>query len=146
MSSNKQQKREIQQVKSGGKLVAEKYSEIVRIAPLPPVEELTAYENLYPGASKLIIDAFVKQGEHRMFLEKSYMNSQVKSTPRGQWFAFLLGIINIIAGSLVQIFGKNDFVGIAQTFGGLILLLGIYVYNDIRKKQEMDRKGKVMKN
>jgi uncharacterized membrane protein len=51
-------------------IIGEKYSESIRIAPLPPAEELSTYESLYPGATKVLVDAFVKQGEHRMALEQ----------------------------------------------------------------------------
>jgi uncharacterized membrane protein len=144
--NNRQQNRSMERVGSKKGIIGEKYSETIRIAPLPPAEELSTYENLYPGATKVLIDAFVKQSEHRMALEQKYMDSQVKSNSRGQLFAFLLGLSNSIAGCLVQILKSDSFIGTAQAISGIVILFGIYLYTDWQRRNELKRKEKIMKD
>jgi uncharacterized membrane protein len=37
-----------------------------RKSPLPPPEDMTKYENLLPGATKMLFENFITQTNHRM--------------------------------------------------------------------------------
>jgi hypothetical protein len=73
------------------------------------------------------------------------MDSQVKSNSCGQLFAFIIGLVNIIVGGLVQILKSDSFVGTAQAISGMVILLGIYLYADWQRRNELKRKEKIMK-
>jgi uncharacterized membrane protein len=57
--------------------------------PTPPAELLRAYEELYPGSSKIIIDLYAQQVNHRIRLESTEIPIQNKLAARGQIFGFI---------------------------------------------------------
>lgn len=59
----------------GGNMVYHK----VHIGPLPPAEEIEKYEQIFPGAAKVILTTFRRQALHRMKMEEMEMQSQVES-------------------------------------------------------------------
>lgn len=116
-------------------MVAAHYS-----APFPPATELEHYEAIYPGFSKILMDRYVKQSDHRMDLERKVVDSGIKNTARGQLFAFLLSLITILIGAFL-IYLDKDILGISAILGALATLVGIFIYGNKSKKDERIKKS-----
>ena len=72
----------------------------ISVGPIPPAEELEAYERVYPGAAERIFDGFDEERKHRHQRENKEIDGiliiekkKVGIVGRGQLFAFILGLI-----------------------------------------------------
>jgi uncharacterized membrane protein len=109
------------QQRSGGVIVTgEMYS-----GPLPHPEILRKFEEISPGAAKMILQKFEQQSDHRRDLESRVVRGQIRQADTGQWMAFgLLG--TIILGGLFLAYTGRDMVGfgaiVTAVVGGVTLL------------------------
>jgi uncharacterized membrane protein len=51
-------------------------------SPIPSPEQLEHYENIYPGAAKLIIDKFIEERSNAMEIEKNESDANIASMSR----------------------------------------------------------------
>lgn len=93
--------------------------------PIPPPNILAGYEEIQPGFADRIVTMAELEVSHRHEMEQRALDSEIetvqqeqKEIRRGQVFAFILGLVTIIAGAGAAIMG-------AQIAGSLI---GISVY------------------
>ena len=93
--------------------------------PIPPPEILVGYEKTLPGASERIFKMVEEQHNHRMFIEKYIVNSQIRQSSRGQWIgatlAILFGALSGLLGYLghdwlAGIIGVTTIIGLATIF------------------------------
>ncbi len=139
MSSKvKRQARQISQQK--GEIIQQTVS-VERVGILPPPEEMEAYEKIQPGITKILLDSFVEQSQHRMQLEKATINSGISNSKRGQVFAFILSL-SVIIGGFVLVFMDKNVIGISAILGALATLVGIFIYGNKSKKDERLKKSK----
>jgi uncharacterized membrane protein len=96
-----------------------------RQGPLPPPAELEKYENLYPGATKLLFDNFMIQSKHRMDLEMLTIQRDAKRADRGQMIAAILCIM-VLAPSIVLLFLGKELIGLTAIIGSLATLAGTF--------------------
>ena len=106
---NKKDKR-LTQMPSGD-LVAYQHTEF-RTDILPPPEELERYEQMHPGITKIILDTYVEQVNHRIKLESSVIDNDNKRANRGQIVSAVLAFLCITAGSILTYLGR-DVVGLS---------------------------------
>lgn len=109
--------------------------------PLPPPEVLQKFDEVHPGAAKIIIDMAKNQSEHRQKLEKEVINSDIKNSKLGLVFGFIIGMTGIIAGALIIFFGQA-FAGGFLSFISLGSLVGTFVYGSQGRKKEREEKKK----
>jgi hypothetical protein len=102
------------------------------------------YEQLYPGSTKLLIDLFKDQSEHRMDLEKTVIKGDNRRANIAQWLSFALGMTALIGGVLLILRGKDGF-GFASIIGALATLLSAFIGGAIIRKIERKNKVKVEK-
>lgn len=112
------------------KIVAEMYS-----GPIPHPDLFAKYEETLPGSADRILGMAEKQAKHRQELEKAVVFSGVRDSRRGQYFAFIIGVIGIVGGFILILFNKNAF-GIATIITSLTALTGVFVYGRISEKKE----------
>lgn len=112
-----------------------------RSGPLPPPAEMEKYEVLYPGATKLLLDNFVKQTDHRIELENAVIKGDNKRANRGQIISALLAFLCISFGGVLTYLGK-DAVGLSLIFGSIASLLAAFYGGTLLRKKEREIKRK----
>lgn len=113
--------------------------------PLPHPDNLSQYEKILPGSADRIIKMAEKQSEHRIEIEKSVINSNVKKSEKGLLYGLIIGVSAITSATLISIFGKNLASYILSAViggGGLISLVSVFIYgkHETRKERELRRK------
>lgn len=107
--------------------------------PIPAPEILREYDDVYPGAAKIILDDFQKNSEHIRNKEKKQILGEIERDKRGQWMAFIV-LMGILLTVLVSLYLGN------VTFAGAsgLVFLGISACSFIRRpgNQKKDTKGK----
>jgi uncharacterized membrane protein len=112
--------------------------------PLPHPDALKGYEAVYPGFAKILLDDFVKEGNHRRKQEEKGMDAHVddmredkQQQGRGQWFGLSIAIIMII-GAIT--FAALGYPHSGAVLGGttLISLVTIYVLGRVTKEKPDD--------
>lgn len=86
--------------------------------PIPPPSILRGYDEIIPDGAERIMTMAEDEQDHRHDLEKR----QVGLFERGQWFAFILGLVTIGCGTYLLATG-HDVTG----FGTLLIGLGSIV-------------------
>lgn len=137
MGSRSKKDRRLTQMPNGD-LVASQYTEY-RADILPPADELVKYEAMYPGITKVLIDSYIAQTEHRMALEKTVIGEDNKRATKGQYISAALSFLCIGAGSILTYLGK-DAVGLALIFGSIGTLLTAFYGGAILRKIERTKK------
>ena len=95
--------------------------------PLPHPSILEHYERLYVGASKIIIENFIAQSNHRKGIERLIIKSKVRSGFLGLLFAFIIALTTIV-GAIVCILFYHEWAGTILGFSGLGALTGVYLF------------------
>ena len=104
--------------------------------PLPQARQLEEYERILPGAAERLFDMFEKQSHHRMDVEKLVIEGEISSKTRGQWFAFILGLV-VYAGSIGLLFAGRPTEGLTGIIVATIGAVGIFVTGKyMESKQE----------
>lgn len=116
---------------------AEMYS-----GPLPPAEDLVAYDRVVPGAALIIVQEMVKQGDHRRAMEAMYLRGSTTRAARGQHYALTIALACLILAGAALAFGYPT---IAVTIVGidLIGLAGLFLTGTISRKKERERKAEI---
>ena len=118
--------RSIQKSKPGSVTRTEQHIEVHTLTgPLPNPSVLSAYNNIHPGFAERIIALAEKKSDHRHNLENKSIDAETEDHRQrnieiriGQIFAFLIGVITILAGSYTAVNG-------AQIAGSLIGTAGV---------------------
>jgi len=66
--------------------------------PLPTPNDLREFDDIVPGFAKKLTGFYFAQAKHRMDIERKITESSTKATARGQWAAFAISIITVLAG------------------------------------------------
>lgn len=66
--------------------------------PLPTPNDLKEFDDIVPGFAKKLTGFYFAQAKHRMDIERKITESSTKATARGQWAAFAISIITVLAG------------------------------------------------
>jgi len=107
--------------------------------PMPHPDHLAKYENLYPGAAKLLFGLLEKQTNHRINLEKGVVASNIVNEKRGQIFAFILCLAVIGGGIALAIMDKH-ITGFASILSGLGTIVTVFIVGKRRERKELARK------
>jgi uncharacterized membrane protein len=116
MGSRSKKDRHLAQTPSGD-MVAYQRTEF-RADILPPPDELERYEAMYPGTAKTILDTYVSQVEHRIKLETSVIEGDIRRADRGQIVSAIIAFLSIATGGLLTFVGK-DIVGLSLIVGSI---------------------------
>lgn len=113
--------------------------------PLPHPDYLRQYEEMYPGAAKKMIDAGIRQTDHRINIETKAVNGQVLRGHMGVVFGFVLGLIGLIGGIYVMATVESS---VAVVMGGVLSssslgsLVGVFIYGTRSQRSEREQKSK----
>ncbi len=95
------------------------------IGPLPHPDFLEKYEQILPGAAERIFTTSEMYRDANIEDNHELVKSEVGSTKRGQWFAFIISMTAIISGVLVALF-ESVWGGSSISIVTIIALLIIY--------------------
>jgi|LGVF01.1.fsa_nt_gb uncharacterized membrane protein len=102
--------------------------------PIPPPNILAGYEEIHPGFADRIIKMAETETAHRHEMEERALEAEIESRNQeekeislGQVFAFILGLVTIISGSITAIKGAQVAGGFIGT-GGVIGLVSVFIY------------------
>jgi uncharacterized membrane protein len=98
--------------------------------PLPPAEEIEAYERTCPGAADRIITMTEKSLDHRIANEKLIVSEETKQSSRGQIFGFILALFFGIIALVLGLYGHEILAGIIAS-GDIVSLAVIFVLNKV---------------
>jgi uncharacterized membrane protein len=107
--------------------------------PLPPAEQIRAYEEVLPGSADRILRMAEHQQEHRQGLEKTTVD---EAANRSWWglrlgFVIALAVVGVGAGA---IFTGHALAGFAVIIGQAAILAGVFVYGRVDQRRERVQK------
>ncbi len=116
--------------------------------PLPPPEILTEYEQIYPGAAKIIFKMAGEQAQHRQHMEKRSLDLAGRDSMLGILSGFIIALSGIIGGIMLISF-HPDSVPIAlsgavisgSSLVGIIRTFVVGSKKEKNKKQEQEEKS-----
>ena len=111
----------------------------IRKGPLPPPEEMQKYENLYPGATKLLFDNLIKQTNHRIELEKITIQGDNKRADKAQWISFIIVMMILSLATVLFYIGKDGYA-VAAVFTAIAPIIIAFISSSISRKKERDNK------
>ena len=94
--------------------------------PIPHPEILKKYDELDPGAAKLIIENGVNESVHRRDMEKRLLEKKINDKKRGQYLGFLIGLVVIVAGTYL-IYANHPITGTLLSGTSLLGLVGSFL-------------------
>lgn len=106
--------------------------------PLPPAEEIEAYERVCPGAADRIIAMTEKALDHRIENEKLIVREETRQSGRGQILGFILAVFFGILAIVLGLMGHEVLAGLIAS-GDIVSLAVIFVLN---KVPELRKGGK----
>jgi uncharacterized membrane protein len=107
--------------------------------PLPPAEQIRAYEEVLPGSANRILSMAEGQQAHRHELEKL----TIKEATNRSWWGLRLGFVlavMIIAVGAAAIFTGHTPEGLTAILTPTAILAGVFVYG--RREQAKERIAK----
>ena len=114
--------------------------------PLPPPEQLAKYEAILPGMRERLVQLHEgtfkmarEQSEHRRALEKHVIESNTKSSNRGQWMAYSIMLVTFLAGVVLVYLGKR-IEGLWSMFAPLTGILGIFLHARSKQDKDLERR------
>ena len=110
--------------------------------PIPHPEILKKYDELDPGAAKLIIENGVNESVHRRDMEKRLLKKEINDKRRGQYLGFIIGLVVILAGTYL-IYANHPITGTLLSGTSLLGLVGSFLSsgsND-RNNEKSDKSG-----
>lgn len=111
--------------------------------PLPKPEHIEHYERVLPGAAARIIAQWEQQTAHRQGLERRYVDANVRSQTRGQYFAFALCVL-ILAIAVWLFRNGNDGWAFSSIVAELVAALLAFIYGRSRQQRERARKTETL--
>jgi uncharacterized membrane protein len=113
--------------------------------PLPPPDYLRQYDAMYPGAAKKMIDAGIRQTDHRINIEDKAVTAQIKRANLGLWCGFVIGVLGIAGGICIAIFVETAAATIAGSVlstATLVGLVSVFVHGTRSQRAEREQKSK----
>ena len=96
--------------------------------PIPTPSILKEYDNLDPGAAKLIIENGVEESKHRRDMESKSLEYTRRDRKRRDWMGFSFGLVGIVFGGLLIQRG-HTIPGTVFSGVSLAMLVGLFLGN-----------------
>jgi uncharacterized membrane protein len=107
--------------------------------PLPPAEQMRAYEEVLPGSADRLLTMAEEQQKHRHHLEKTTVEGASKRAQQGLWLGFVISLVVLGLGTAVILLGYPA-AGAAIMSVDVVALAGVFVYG--RREQRKERETK----
>ncbi len=109
---------------------------------------LQAYEDIKPGYADRIMDAFERQEAHRQYLERITIEGDGRRAWAGIMRALVIALV-FLGGGILLALTRHDTGGTVLSgiigVGGLVGLVGVFVYGTNSRRQERARKSQQIK-
>jgi uncharacterized membrane protein len=109
--------------------------------PLPPPSLLRQYNDIVPNGAERIFKRFESQGEHRQFLERTAVTTQLRQSGRGQWFGLIIALFGLALSGFMAYLGFEIFASTLATTT-IIGLVAIFVKGKQVQRQDLENKKK----
>jgi uncharacterized membrane protein len=106
---------------------------------MPSVADLTEYNAVIPNGADRVFEWVRAQSENRMTMERAVVFANISKESRGQWMAFILGLVVITIGGFIVLQGR-DARGYALIVSTLIWLAGTFITSKVQGRRELKRK------
>lgn len=108
--------------------------------PIPPSAELERYEKILPGSAERILRMAENQTSHRQGLERKVIDSDVRNSNLGIWFAFIIVVLALVLSGFA-IHAGYPIVGLLFGAGSIGSIVGAFIYGHrIRKGERQARR------
>lgn len=101
------------------------------------------YDEIYPGAARLIFEAFERQSKHRQELERDVVASEIKRSAQGLWAGFVIAIAGLGVSLWLGLSGHDILAGVSF-IADIGTLAGVFVYGSQSRKDERLQKAKML--
>ena len=115
------------------------FSASMYAGPLPPPDQLKAYENIVPGSADRIIKMAENQAEHRQEIEKVAVKGGNSRSWWGLWLGFSIAVI-ALAASVVLVLTGHSPAGITIAGIDIVGLAAVFVYGKSDQRKERVQK------
>lgn len=109
--------------------------------PIPPPELLAKYNDVIPNAAERILAMAEKQENHRQYLGKSVVDSDIQQSKRGLVAGSLLSAL-VISGGIYLLANGHSVSGFVAILAPLAGLAGVFVYGQEHRKRERLERSK----
>lgn len=106
--------------------------------PLPPADELLRYREVVPDMPERLLASFEKQVDHRMGLERTVVEADIRRADRGLNFGFLFGVLVLVA-AVFLIYTGHEGIGVTTLLAEFIGLVSILVYTNRQRREQLKR-------
>ncbi len=103
--------------------------------PLPPADQIRAYEEVLPGSADRILAMAERQQEHRQKLEQVTVEEAANRSWWGLRLGFVIAVLVIGVGA-AAIFTGYALAGFAVIIGQAAILAGVFVYGRVEQRKE----------
>ncbi len=107
--------------------------------PLPPAEQVRAYEQVLPGSFDRVLRMAERQQEHRMELERVTVREAANRSWWGLRLGFVITVLVVGVGA-AAIFTGRSLAGFGLILADLAVLAGVFVYGRERQHKELEEK------
>jgi uncharacterized membrane protein len=107
--------------------------------PIPDAESLARYAEVIPDAPERILKMAENQAEHRQWLEKRVITSDIRRADAGLICAFIITMTIVIFGGYIALY-SNPLYGTIFTGLGLAGLAGTFIYGTQARREERLRR------
>lgn len=107
--------------------------------PIPHPELLQGYEDVKQGFAERIVSMAEEQQKHRFECENKMVAGTVSESKRGQWMAFIVAVLFLIAAVVLGLLG-HDWLGGIIGGGTLVALVTVFVTGRHSKDKANDGK------
>lgn len=104
--------------------------------PLPAPEDFAAYKNVVPDAPERILAMAEKQQQHRIETERKIVDSNIKSSLRGQVLGAIMAIICLLCCVYLGIHGHDVLAGsIVAIIVSVVTIFALRKRSDQKKEK-----------
>lgn len=104
--------------------------------PLPAPEDFAAYKNVVPDAPERILAMAEKQQQHRIDTERKIVDSNIKSSLRGQVLGAIMAIICLLCCVYLGIHGHDVLAGsIVAIIVSVVTIFALRKRSDQKKEK-----------
>ena len=100
---------------------------------LPSPDILKKYNSVLPGLADRLVTQAEKQTDHRIYIEKRTLNSNILKSILGLLFGFLIGSLGVGGGLYLTFLGFNV-IGIIFSSATLVSLVMTFIYGSQSKR------------
>lgn len=108
-------------------ILAQKFFASSYTGPLPPPKDLEEYDKIIASGAERIMAMTENQSAHRMAIEKTVINEELRRSKVGQIFGFIIAILCLLAAFILTILDHETVAGIigSTTIVGLVTVFVI---------------------